>query len=207
MNRRQLLLGGVGALISVSMLATQPAAAQQNDFQVLQTLSAYLNSITTMEGNFVQSAPDGRIAQGKFWLSRPGRLRFEYEQPYSTLVISDGFWAGVVNGDTRTLDRLPLSSTPLYLLLKENVDLTREGAIRRIDRGPGLLRVLAIDPDRPNDGSVTMIFSSNPVELQKWVVTDPQGQSSVIAMRDVRSGGAISPEKFVIVDPNDAYRQ
>ena len=177
MKRRNLLKAGISALIGASFLSSTAFAQQQvSDQDILRALSAYLNGINTMQGNFVQSAPDGRIAEGEFWIRRPGRLRFEYEDPYPTSVISDGTWAAVHNRKSKTVDRLPLYSTPLNLILKENVDLGKKNVVRRIERGPGILRVLAVDPDRPTDGSVTMIFSTNPIELHKWVITDQQNR-------------------------------
>jgi outer membrane lipoprotein-sorting protein len=66
-----------------------------------------------------------------------------------------------------------------------------------------VVRATAIDPSNPNDGSVTMIFSSNPIGLQKWVITDAQNRASVITLRNVRRGLAIDPRKFLIDDLNE----
>lgn len=205
MKRRDLLkFGAFAAALGASPAAffSGPALAQTGDAETLALLSAYLNSVTTMQGRFTQQASDGRLAQGSFYLRRPGRLRFEYDEPYPTLVVADGVWAAVINRRTKTNDQIPLNSTPLALLLRENVNLSAEGAVRDIQRGPGVMRVTAIDPKRPGDGSVTMIFSSNPVELQQWVVVDPQGRQSTISMHNVQRGMAIDPTKFVIQDPN-----
>ncbi|MDD2868993.1 outer membrane lipoprotein carrier protein LolA [Neomegalonema sp.] len=201
MTRRDLLKMGAAAVALVG-LPSAALAQQTRDPETLAQLSAYLNSVTTMQGRFTQQSSDGRVAQGAFYLRRPGRLRFEYDEPYPTLVVADGVWAAVINRRAKTLDRLPLNSTPLALLLRENVNLTSEGAVRDVQRGPGILRVTAVDPQRPGDGSVTMIFSTNPIELQQWIVVDPQGKTSTISMNNVQRGMAIEPAKFVIEDPN-----
>lgn len=199
MKRRSFLLGAAAALTSAPLL-TAPALAQSYDPVVVDALNRYLNSITTMQGDFVQQSADGRIAEGLFYLRRPGRLRFEYFDPYPTTVIADGTWAAIQNRDLNKTDQLPLSRTPLYLLLRDDVDLAREGALRSVDRSTGVVRATAIDPNNPNEGSITMIFSSQPVELLKWVITDGQGRSSVITLRNVRRGLSIDPRKFVIED-------
>lgn len=201
MKRRTLLLGAAATLATAPLAA--PAIAQGYDPNIVRALNQYLNGITTMQGDFVQQSADGRIAEGLFYLRRPGRLRFEYFDPFPTTVIADGTWAGIMNRDLNKTDRIPLSRTPLYLLLRENVDLGAEGAIQSVERAPGVVRAKAIDPSNPNDGSITMIFGSNPVELQKWIITDAQGRSSVITLRNVRSGLAIDPRKFIIQDLNE----
>lgn len=201
MERRSLLLGAA-ALAGAPLLAPLRAMAQSYDPAVVDALNQYLNSITTMQGDFVQQSADGRTAEGLFFLRRPGRLRFEYFDPFPTTVIADGTWAGIMNRDLNKTDRIPLSRTPLYLLLRDNVDLSREGAIQSVERAPGVVRAKAIDPDNPNEGSITMIFSSQPVELLKWVITDAQNRSSVITLRNVRRGLSIDPRKFLIEDLN-----
>ncbi len=201
MKRRTLLLGAAATLATAPLAA--PAIAQGYDPNIVRALNQYLNGITTMQGDFVQQSADGRVAEGLFYLRRPGRLRFEYFDPFPTTVIADGTWAGIMNRDLNKTDRIPLSRTPLYLLLRENVDLGAEGAIQSVERAPGVVRAKAIDPSNPNDGSITMIFGSNPVELQKWIITDAQGRSSVITLRNVRSGLAIDPRKFIIQDLNE----
>ena len=178
------------------------ASAQGYDPQVVDALNRYLNGISTMQGTFVQQSPDGRVAEGKFYMTRPGRLRFEYDAPYPTVVIADGTWAGVINREARTLNQIPLNQTPLYLLLDSSVDLGSSGAIQSIERGPGVVRAKAIDPNNPAEGSITMVFSTSPVELLKWVITDAQGRSSVISLRNVQRGMYIEPTKYVITDPS-----
>ena len=198
MNRRSMIA-------AMAAFATVPtfASAQSYDPAIVDALSRYLNTITTMQGGFTQQAPDGQqIAEGEFFMRRPGRMRFEYFDPYPTVMIADGTWAGVINRQTKTLSQVPLSRTPLYLLLDENINLAASGAIQSVERAPGIVSAKAIDPSNPGQGSITMVFSTTPVQLLKWVITDEQGRSSVISLRNVTRGQYIDPRKFVINDPS-----
>lgn len=200
MFRRTLLL----AALSLPLVAVLPAAAQQfsgEDMRELARISNYLNGISTLEGNFVQVGHDGELSEGRFYLRRPGRLRFEYEPPNPALVVADGFWVGVYDTRLDTLDRYPLGNTPLELLLKERVDLRSEGAVQAIERGDGLIRIRAVDPKKPEQGSITMIFSDNPLELRQWVVVDAQGLTTTVALSEMRANVKLKPELFVINDP------
>jgi len=200
MERRTLLLGAAAALATGPLAA--PALAQGYDRQTVDALNQYLNGITTMQGDFVQVYGDGRTQEGVFYMRRPGRLRFEYYSPSPITVISDGTWAGIMNRDLNTTDRIPLSRTPLHLLLRDNVNLAAEGAIQSIERAPGVVRAKAINPRNPGEGSITMIFSSNPIGLQQWITTDARNQTSVIKLHNVRRGQQIDPRKFLIEDLN-----
>ncbi|MEM6358325.1 MAG: outer membrane lipoprotein carrier protein LolA, partial [Pseudomonadota bacterium] len=98
-----------------------PAAAQElsgAEARDLARISNYLNGTETLQGQFVQVGPDGDLSTGTFFLRRPGRVRFEYDLPNPTLIVADGTWVGVTNRQSETLDRYPLSQTPLDILLR-----------------------------------------------------------------------------------------
>jgi outer membrane lipoprotein-sorting protein len=187
-------------LIAV-LLAAAPFAASAGpaeDARDLARISNYLNATETLTGDFVQIDPDAVVSEGDFYMRRPGRLRFEYDPPNPAVVVADGFWVGVIDQRDGSVDRTPLSETPLDLLLKERVDLRRESAVTRIERSEGQLAVTAVDPDNPGLGSITMVFANNPLQLRQWVVTDAEGRSTTVALRDTRTNVPVANDKFVI---------
>lgn len=198
MNRRD-LIGWTGAAAASALLPSF-AQAQSNPAD-LTRVSNYLNGIGTMQGSFVQVGPDGDLSEGLFYMRRPGRIRFEYRPPNPALIVADGFWVGVYDTLDNTLDRFPLSETPLDLLLRDRVNLRNEGAIKSIERGAGQLRIKAIDPDAEDQGSITMVFNDNPLELTQWIVLDGQGLATTVALSEIRRNVKIDPNKFFIEDP------
>jgi outer membrane lipoprotein-sorting protein len=203
MTRRD-LLAACAALALIPALARADAAKDARD---LARLSNYLNATTTLQGSFVQVDPEAVVSTGAFAMRRPGRMRFEYEPPNPAVVIADGFWVGVIDRRDGAVDRYPLSETPLNLLLKENVDLRREGAVRKVERAENQIAVTAVDPARPEQGSITMVFTENPLELRQWVVTDAQGRQTTVALRDMRTNVTIPPAQFVIEDNLGSWSQ
>lgn len=193
MKRRTL----ISAILALPLLGLV-SPAQATDARDLARISAYLNAIGTLAGDFVQVDPDGILSEGQFYMSRPGRIRFEYSDPNPALVISDGFWVAVIDKRYDQINRYPLSDTPLNLIMKENVNLGREGAVRGIQRSDGQMRVEAIDPDSPERGSITLIFGDNPLELRQWIVRDSQGGDTTVALSEMRANVDIPPVNFVI---------
>jgi outer membrane lipoprotein-sorting protein len=190
------------ALILSGLLGASAAFAQSPvDMRDLARISNYLNATETLRGEFVQVDPDSVVAEGEFSMRRPGRIRFEYDPPNTALVVADGFWVAVIDRADGGVDRYPLNDTPLSLLLKEDVDLRREGWVRAIDRSDGQLAVTARDPEAPDQGDITLIFSENPLELRQWVVRDAQGRATTVALRDVRVNVPVEAAEFVIRDP------
>ncbi|MEM1343733.1 MAG: outer membrane lipoprotein carrier protein LolA [Pseudomonadota bacterium] len=186
-------------------LLAATASAQGTEQRDLLRISNYLNGLGTLEGDFVQIGPDGELSEGKFYMRRPGRLRFEYRPPNPALIIADGVWVGVCDRQIETFDRFPLSETPLDILLRDRVDLRREGAISTMARAEGQLRVRAIDPDAPEQGSLTLIFADVPLALRQWVVVDAQGLTTTVALQDTRSNTRLDPRLFTI-DDDDCER-
>ena len=123
MNRRALLL--LLALTALPFAA--PAFAQAVDVSAINT---YLVALRNAQGRFRQTNPNGSVQTGAFYLAKPGRIRFEYDQPKGAMVIADGTNVGVFDPKSnRNPTRYPLSRTPLSLLLRENLSLREPGMV------------------------------------------------------------------------------
>jgi outer membrane lipoprotein-sorting protein len=82
---------------------------------IVDRVNGYLSGMQTLAGKFIQIGPDGSRTQGDFVISKPGRVRFEYDDPSPIELIADG--SSVVVRDRRlaTQDVYPLSQTPVAL--------------------------------------------------------------------------------------------
>lgn len=178
-----------------------PAATtlSAEDEATLKDVAAYLQGVQDMQGNFLQIGPDGSIAEGQFYLRRPGRLRFEYNPPSDLLVVADGIWVGIKEGKSPP-QRYPLGSTPLSLLLDESIDLKRDTRIVSVDRQPGVLRLTLADKSNKAPGDITLVFDQPRMQLRQWVVTDAQGLQTTVALRNIQSGIRASNDLFVMRD-------
>ena len=199
MKRRD-LLAALPAAAMLPFALSVPAEAQINRAD-LTRITNYLNGISTMQGTFVQVGPDGDLSEGTFYMRRPGRVRFEFNPPNPTLIVADGFWVAVIDTIDKTFDRFPLSETPLDLLLRDRVDLRTSNSVRSIERSAGQLRVKAIDPNAPNQGSITMIFADNPLSLTQWIVIDAEGLATTVALAETKRNVKLSPKLFFIEEP------
>ncbi len=187
------LLGGAGQ-------APPPRLLQFSDLDKadLDRVSAYLNSIRSLRGDFTQIGPNGELDQGRIYLEKPGLLRFEYKPPSPILIVSDGRTVSVANSKLKTVDRYPLSSTPLDLILDDEIDLRRNSAIVGVQREPGTLVVLARTSRRkPN---ISLTFSDPELELRQWTVIDDQGLSTTVVLSNLEPGVALNDTLFVMRD-------
>lgn len=183
--------------------ATQAAAPAFDREAAISGISTYLNSIETLRARFVQIAPNGQAAEGLLSLARPGRLRFEYDDPSPITVIADGTTVALEDRALETVDRAPLRSTPLWWLLKEEVDLSEDADIVDIVNDFGLIYLTVRDPDGEMDGQIQFVFDAADYSLQEWFVTDALGQITRVALLDQEAGMALSPRLFVIPEPEN----
>ena len=92
-----LLVPALTVLPGKPAMAQAPAQLSEEDNAAVALLNTYLNEIVNMKGEFTQTSPRGQIANGVFYISKPGKMRFEYAPPSPLLVVSDGRWVTVKN--------------------------------------------------------------------------------------------------------------
>lgn len=163
----------------------------------LNEISRYLNSLSTVTSQFTQVNPDGTVSTGTVYIQRPGRVRFEYDND-PTLVLASGGNVAVFDGKSNGgPQQYPLSQTPLSIILDANVDLSRAGMVTGHSEQDNATVVTAQDPQRPQTGSLQMVFTA-PTELRQWVVTDDTGQKTTVILGEMQKGGSIPSSRFSI---------
>lgn len=201
-------LAGLGGGLVASPAAAQeapPAAAKLDQAQQadLKRISEYLNGITTLQARFIQIASNGSYAEGNFFLSRPGRLRIEYDPPVQQLIVADGSWLIYYDKKLDEVSYLGLDSTPAGIFLRKHIDMTGDGlVVTGLSRDPGVIRVGLVQKDDPLSGHVTLVFADKPLALRKWIVVDAQGVQTTVALLGVQTGIKLDPKLFKFVQPN-----
>ena len=202
MNRRSLLLAPfLAPLLAPPVQAQAPMALTAQDRADIARVESYLNGIHTLHARFRQVAPNGGTSEGQAWLERPGRLRFEYDPPSPFLLV--GGHGLLVFHDSRLqqTSNIPLSSTPLGLLLQDNVRLSGDVTVAGLTRAPGQLQLRLLRSKSPADGALTLVFADAPLALRQWSVVDAQRQETRITLYDIELGGTFNQKLFEFVDP------
>jgi len=154
--------------------------------QAIQKANAYFNSATTMVGDFVQIGADGRRSEGKVYIQRPGKLRFEYAPPATLEIVADGLSVAVHDRKTATKDIYFISQTPLKFLLKDQVDLNRDVQVIDVASDPSAVTILV--EDRATFGGtsrIKLVFDPARFALKQWQVTDPQGYETLVSLFNI----------------------
>jgi outer membrane lipoprotein-sorting protein len=187
------------ALAGSSVSAAVPASADRAD---IDRAEDYLNGVTTLKAHFMQVSPDGSTAEGTVYLSRPGRLRLDYDPPSPVQVIADGRFLIYYDKQLKQVSYVDLDSTPAGILVRPKVKLDGEDLkVTKVSHQPGILDVSVIKAADPAQGRITLVFSEAPFRLRQWQVTDPQGQVTTVSLFDTESGLSLDKDLFYFKDP------
>ncbi|MGA9200158.1 MAG: outer-membrane lipoprotein carrier protein LolA, partial [Pseudolabrys sp.] len=162
---------------------TAPNNLSAEQRAIVDRVNGYLSGVQALSGKFIQVGPDGARTQGDFVISKPGRVRFEYDDPSPIELIADG--SSVVVRDRRlaTQDVYPLSQTPLRFLLADRVDLSKDTHLVAVYADDVFVTVVAEEKSGIVGTSRLMImFSTKDMQLKQWTVTDPQGYDTTVAV-------------------------
>jgi len=174
-------------------------AFDANQRALIDRINVYLASLQTLVGDFVQIGPDGRRSEGKIFLQKPGRVKFEYNPPSPIELVSDGSSLVVRDRKLETQDLYPLSQTPLRFLLADRIDLLRETNVIAVS-ADDLFVSLIIEEKQTLGGThrVMLMFSVKDMQLKQWTITDPQGFDTTVALANLDSSKKLDPAMFRI---------
>ncbi len=175
--------------------------------QDLARIDAAMNATASFSGRFAQYGSDGSFSQGKVYLKRPGKIRFEYDAPASLLMVSDGVTLTQIDTALETKDRVPLKATPLAFFLAQTVKLEDDVEVISLQKTIEAISVTAKDGSGEMDGAITMIFDPNTFALREWIVHDGFGQQTKILLSDLQYNQRLNPRLFVLRDERRGRRR
>jgi outer membrane lipoprotein-sorting protein len=171
---------------------------QETDAEVIAKVNDYFNKLNDLQGTFLQTDPDGRQKKGRFYFQRPGKVRFDYIQPASLRIISDGRTLAIEDLSANTRETYPLDVTPFKLLLSEKVDLAVDAKILGVEQGPELTVLTVEDKNGDSPGRIRLFFNKADTSLKEWIITDAQGSDTRIEVSEVEQNKKVAENLFII---------
>lgn len=186
----------VGATLARAAPTPTPAALTPADTLELQRMAAYLNGIHTMTARFRQVADNGTVSEGKLWVARPGRMRFEYDPPNPITLISDSSSVYYWDKELQQVSKYELRSTPAWFLLRDPISFDSDMTVTSLQRVATTVGATVVENAQPDAGSLTLVFTENPLTFRQWIVVDQQGKKTTVTLYDLQFGMALDPTLF-----------
>ena len=173
-----------------------PFILSPEQIHLVGRINDYLNGLVDLEGRFIQTDHRNEESHGRFYVHRPGKLRFDYSAPSKLRIVSDGEYFSVEDHDLNTVDKFPLDATPVQLLLGKDVDLLRDAVVLDMHQDDTAVVVLLKDKSGTSPGQLQLFFKQPELELYEWVITDAQGLDTRIQLADLVTGREKSEDFF-----------
>lgn len=179
--------------------AKAKVSAPQTREEAIERLNAYFNGFSSLQGDFIQFAADGRRLEGKLYIQRPGKMRFEYRAPVTTEIVADGTSVAIRDKRLATQDLYSIGQTPLKFLVKERMDLNRDSTVTGVSTDGDIMSVKIEDRSTLGGTSkITLKYDMAANELRQWIVIDPQGYQTSVSVYNLDTQRRPDPKNFVI---------
>ncbi|HRJ12456.1 MAG TPA: outer membrane lipoprotein carrier protein LolA [Alphaproteobacteria bacterium] len=186
-------------LFSALLLLAGPLAAAElssQDVYDLQRVEAYMNAMPPVRADFIQQTSDGQVYNGQFWLQRPGRLRFEYDNPVNNFVVADGAFIHFWDAKMKQQTSAPIGETLADFILQKNIRFDQNVQVTGITRQAGILMISVVQASDPGAGTLTLIFEDMPLQLKQWSTADATGRVSNVSLVNPATAAKFDPRLF-----------
>ncbi len=199
--KRRILIGALCAVLGAGLIPVSKIYAQSlagNDRLIaINNANKAINALDKIEGNFVQTNPNKSKYSGRFWLDRPGKMRFEYSAPVTTLMVANDSTIAITDAKLLSVDKYPLRQSPLYFLLKSNVDLGNEVKVTGVNKIGANTEIAMRDARNEAQGELTLVFDAKNT-LLGWRVLDGRKQTTIVTLSNVKKSGTLDSKLFAI---------
>lgn len=180
----------------LSVLMTTSVSAKDSTHEILMRVERYLNSLTTVTAKFTQVTPDGNIAEGVFYLQRPGKMRWEYDPPVPIIMIGKDDTLIYYDSELQQTNNIPIKDTLAGFLARKHISLTKDVTVDSVEQDAGMVRVFLQQKTAPEVGRLVLEFAEAPFRLNSMRVTDATDQETRIAFSGAVFGQPIDQKKF-----------
>lgn len=201
-----LAIPAYGKTAPVKEIPFMPAVELAKHQTTIGRVEEYLSGLTTIVSEFTQTAPDGSLVTGKFYLQRPGKMRWQYNPPTPVLMVSNGSELVYYDYELEQISHIPLDSTLIGFLAQSKIRFEDTVGIRKIADKNGVIRITVAQVDKPTEGELTLEFSDNPLTLRNMIVRDATNQLTTVSLNNAQYGKELDKELFVFMDPREKKR-
>ncbi|MGM0423207.1 MAG: LolA family protein [Pseudomonadota bacterium] len=160
----------------------------------------YLQDLGTLKADFTQIAHNGKRATGTFYLNRPGKLRFEYDDS-ADFIVADGVFIYYYDSEMKQQSNTTIGSSLADFLLREDISLDGDIKVTDLNRENGYLNVTVTLREDPGAGSLILTLREDPMELVKWQVIDSQNLTTEIRLDNIETDIRLARGLFFYLDP------
>lgn len=176
--------------------------ASQYDYKEVQN---YLNEIHTLKANFIQSDKDLPTRKGRILISKPGKIKWEYDEPNKITIIANQGNIIYYDHELEEVSYVSSKSLILSFLSRENLSLNDDvkinNYIKRKDHSLLFIEADKKSEEEANISELVLNFQNYPFKLLKISVFDINDDESEIILKDLETNIEIDDSEFNFRNP------
>ena len=157
------------------------------------------NNTQTISGRFHQKLNDDNIISGNFYIQKPYKSNFTYDNELENIITSK-FFINIVDNKKFLIDRYPIINQPIYKILSEEISLKETFEILSIKIINNEIAINLVSKNNSSDSKakIKLTFNGDDYSLKNWEIIDDLGQSTYLEFTKIRKNISIDQELFVI---------
>ena len=157
------------------------------------------NNTQTISGRFHQKLNDDNIVSGNFYIQKPYKSNFTYDNELENIITSK-FFINIVDNKKFLIDRYPIINQPIYKILSEEISLKETFEILSIKIINNEIAINLVSKNNSSDSKakIKLTFNGDDYSLKNWEIIDDLGQSTYLEFTKIRKNISIDQELFVI---------
>ena len=161
---------------------------------LLESIENDWNNTQTMSGEFHQKLPNNIIVSGKFFIQKPHKSNFTYENNRQQIITSK-FFINIIDNEGFLIDRYPIIDQPIYKLLSKDINFKK---LFKFINVYNIDNQIIVEVSSKNDVRIKLIFNKADYSLKNWEIIDELGQSTYLQFTKIRKNISIDPGVFNI---------
>ena len=169
------------------------------DNERIKKIEDYLNKLNNISSNFIQINSDGLKVKGKLFLSKPGKLRIEYEKKENPLIIADGKWLHYFDMELNEIQSVTIEKSPAWILLKKKVNLKKDFKIETLNKKNNKTFITLSNKDLENIKTIKLIFLNKPLTLKGWMIIDSNEIQTTVSLLKIKKINKFNSKTFQLI--------
>ena len=188
------------AFIIIINFTSSLNVSASNEKLLLELIEDHWNKINTMSGSFIQYNNDETMSYGDFYLSKPFKSKFIYQNNNETIVTTEALII-LLDEEGFRIDSYPLLNSPIKKLLITKFDFENLNANIKLKEENNFYHIYINELD--NKKAAIFSFNKDSLDLKKWEIVDEFDQSTVFEFTKIKKNISISPETYKIKYKNN----
>ncbi len=176
-------------------------SAYADEAQTAEKVEAYLNALTTFSADFSQIDPEGKEAGGKFYLKRPGKFLWQYDERQPVEIVSDGSQLVYYDKKLKEVTYTNAKNSLAGFLSRKVIKFSGDIKLLSATDENNEIHIVVTQKNKPEDGVLSLIFDDKTMQFIALNVTDQNGGMTKIKFSNQQLGSALADNIFIFKNP------